>query len=122
MPATPASDPEAVISSTACSLVILLIPVKALFMTQTNGITPSTERSNAESGIGGVAEPGKTSESARSGTLLTLLPGVSAVLTGVRFLTASIPEAEPEELKRTLTGVLPREGTAAATGPLYVIS
>src|SRR2546421_11786169 len=73
--------------------------------------------------MGGVADPGYTSERARSGTLLTLTigPWDSAVGTGVEFLTASIPEADPEKLSRIVTGVLPSEGMAAAMEPLMVI-
>src|SRR2546428_8514866 len=57
--------------------------------------------------MGGVAEPGNTSESARSGILFTFTPGVSAVETGVEFFTANMPEPDPEKLSRIFTGVLP---------------
>src|SRR5436190_15985864 len=100
---------------------MLLTLVNPLFRTQRKGTTPSTCRSKADSAIGGVADPGKTSERARSGTLLMLFPGVSEVGTDVWFFTASMPEAEPEKLRRTLTGVAPRLGTALDMVPLKVI-
>src|SRR5258706_4895671 len=93
----------------------------ALFLTQRNGMTPSTSRSNTDRRMDGVADSGKTSERARSGTLVMLPPCVSAVETGVWFLTASIPEADPEKLRRILTGVAPRLGTELDIVPLKVI-
>src|SRR5689334_7057964 len=108
-------------SRTACSRVILVMPAKAALLTNKNGTTPSFVRLKADSGRGGVAAPGKTSESARTGVLLTLTPGVSAVETGVWLRTEIMPAAEPEKLSRILTGVAPRLGTALDIVPLYVI-
>src|ERR1051326_2956472 len=78
--------------------------------------------SKADDAMGGVAAPGNTSERAMSGTLVTFTPGVSAVEMGVEFLTASMPEAEPEKLSRILTGVLASDGTLLEIVPLKVIS
>ena len=71
--------------------------------------------------MGGVAELGNTSESARSGILLTFWPGVSAVETEAEFFTANMPEPDPEKLSRIFTGVLPSEATLFEIVPLNVI-
>src|SRR6266487_6861061 len=121
MPGKPGKEPEAVMSSTACSRVMLPIPVRALFLIKTNGTTPRTDRSKDVGLIGGVAEPGNTSESARSGTLFVFTPGASAVETGVEFFTASMPEPDPEKLSRILTGVAWSDDTLLDKVPLKVI-
>src|ERR1043166_8671785 len=121
MPSIPPNEPDAVINNTACSRVILVIPARPLFLTHKNGITPRTDRLKDDSAMGGVAELGNTSDRARSGTLGTFCPGVSAVETGVEFFTDNIPEAEPEKLSRIFTGVLPKEATLLDIVPLKVI-
>jgi hypothetical protein len=90
---------EAVISNRAWSRDVR--DSSRLLFDKLSSTTPAAVRSNAESGIGGLADRKNIRQ--RGGPTFTLTPGVSAVLMSVWFFTASMPEA----VRRSSSGPSP---------------